>query len=166
MNFPFKKHLIYFVLFPILAYAGGWVGKKNFNPNDLGTVWTLQSDCENQNKDGCFEIPDDYNPAYYKTTYKAKTNVDPCTSEDDCRAKMSTPCPDETKHRVIGAEFKETYCTKALRLNEMPTKKVNWEKKQRQARAAEIQTLKTKQHQTHPTPVSYTHLTLPTTPYV
>ena len=112
------------------GFAAGWVGKKNFNPNDLGTVWTRQADCERANPEGCFDLPDDFNASYYKTTYKAKTDSITCSGEEDCKRLAATPCPDKTKSRVVATGYKEVYCTKALRIARENSKKQEWERKQ------------------------------------
>ena len=106
-----------------IAEASNWVGKKNFNPDNLGTVWTRQADCEQANPEGCFDLPNDFNAAYYRTVYKAKTDIINCANEQDCKTKAQTPCPDKTKNRVIANGYKQVYCTKALRINKNENKK-------------------------------------------
>lgn len=134
-----------FCLILVSETEASWVGKKNFNPQNPGTFWTRQADCEQANPEGCFDLPSDFNSAYYKTTYKAKTDIVACSGEQDCKTKAQTPCPDKTKHRVIGEGHKQTYCTKALRVNEEPAKKAAWERKRVQDERQEIVDLRAKE---------------------
>ena len=130
--------LIFLLIFPIMISAN-WVAKKNFDKNNLGTIWTLQEECENANPDGCFNLPNDFNPNFYSAVHKRKSDVQNCTDRADCQTKSQVECTDKTEYRVIGEGFKETYCTKMLRVSRSETKKVEYEKKQQEEEQKEEQ---------------------------
>ena len=136
-------------LFPILFLIAchpthaSWVDKAEMS-NPYKTYWTTQGDCERSSKVGCVELPPDYNPDFYKSSFSAKKSVKACTDEADCKKKLSDACP-KGEFRVIGSKFKETYCTKFLRVYTTKKLKQDYETKKRQEEQAQIQAQKTRQ---------------------
>ena len=112
--------------------SANWVAKENFDISDIGTVWVHQHDCEKSNPGGCFKIPYNFRPEFYKEPFTRKTAVETCADADACSQILVRPCPNAGEKRIVAADSRSVYCTKFLGLKEEPEKKTAWEAAQKE----------------------------------
>ena len=112
--------LTLFIAAPIF---GNWVSQKTFSPKNIGTVWMREADCVKKNPEGCFKLPSDFDSNYFTAYYRAKRDKISCNGQDDCFSKSKQACSIPAYYRVIGKDFKETYCTAISSVRENSRKK-------------------------------------------
>lgn len=120
-----------------LEVLGNWVPEKNLNLQNLGTVWVHEDDCEKATQGTCVLIPQNFDPRYFKASYKKKIDIRRCKGKKNCLAQEVEECSDPSYFRVVARNYQTTYCTKLayIRLNkDLQISIVKKEKQQQQQR--------------------------------
>ena len=123
------KKIIFILSIFSLSASANFVKVSNLDLYNLGIVWMRLDDCERVHQESCIELPRDLNPEYHRGIYSRKRNIINCEDEDHCRTFINSPCENPEANRIIGAEYKETYCTRLIRIGIDREKKRLWDLK-------------------------------------
>ena len=107
-----------------------WGKKSELVKGQTGTVYTSRALCEDENKEECLSIPEDYHPGTHAVKDLLGTDLDNpvwaqrqdhalCSGEDECTQALLTPCTDPEMTRYVDEAFSETWCTQILRYPEI-----------------------------------------------
>lgn len=149
------------ILFPLLI-AANWMPVSGIQSGKM-EGYSLQSDCVTQKAEQCIDVGEEpqvveaglvsledvLEDDLSSPIWEAKSEVEACEGEEDCRLKLAAKLCQDERTSLINETFTEVYCTQVVGFNQkVGSKKLiidtaAWESlKQQKAQQAQAQAIK------------------------